>query len=252
MALYSPSTSLKLEGAHLSRILREVGFSFDVLPVSGGFDRMEVIPGNRDREVSQNGRLFSAICDGGNYCFRGGVFESRRTVAFVRGAVPNQASAILIHRSNGGSQTSNSGIGGSPESTGEFFDSAVIFGSINHSTHEMGTSRRRLQEKDLPSIAYYLGTAFCCRTASPRHPVTDPKQTGKPVLIGNKTGAVEFGDLTSPRTGLAWRYHLRSNSGSNGLVAKECHRFLVAGPFKLLPKVADRYTFVVSGWPLRA
>jgi hypothetical protein len=26
--------------------------------------------------------------------------------------------------------------------------------------------------------------------------------------------------------------HLRSNSGSNGPVAKECHRFLVAGPFK--------------------
>src|ERR1700727_698500 len=29
-------------------------------------------------------------------------------------------------------------------------------------------------------------------------------------------------------------YHLRSNSGSNGPIAKECHRFLVAGPFKLL------------------
>jgi len=28
-------------------------------------------------------------------------------------------------------------------------------------------------------------------------------------------------------------YHLRSNSGSNGPIAKECHRFLVAGPFKL-------------------
>ena len=26
-------------------------------------------------------------------------------------------------------------------------------------------------------------------------------------------------------------YHLRSNSGSNGPIAKECHRFLVAGPF---------------------
>src|SRR5579863_5962645 len=32
--------------------------------------------------------------------------------------------------------------------------------------------------------------------------------------------------------GLAWKYHLRSNSGSNGPVAKDCHRFLVAGPFK--------------------
>jgi hypothetical protein len=32
--------------------------------------------------------------------------------------------------------------------------------------------------------------------------------------------------------GLALRYHLRSNSGSNGPIAKECHRFLVAGPFK--------------------
>ena len=164
------------------------------------------------------------------------LFESRRTVAFVRGAVPNQASAILIQRSNGGSQTSE--IGGSPGSTGRFFDSAVIFGSINHSTHEMSTSRRRLQEKDLPSIAYYLGTALCCRTASPRLPVTDPNQTGKPVLIGNKTAAVQFGDLTSPRTGLAWRYHLRSNSGSNGLVAKECHRFLVAGPFNFSRQVS--------------
>jgi len=28
-------------------------------------------------------------------------------------------------------------------------------------------------------------------------------------------------------------YHLRSNSGSNGPIAKECHRFLVAGPFNL-------------------
>jgi hypothetical protein len=27
-------------------------------------------------------------------------------------------------------------------------------------------------------------------------------------------------------------YHLRSNSGSNGPIAKECHRFLVVGPFK--------------------
>src|SRR5207248_4821924 len=26
-------------------------------------------------------------------------------------------------------------------------------------------------------------------------------------------------------------YHLRSNSGSNGPIAKESHRFLVAGPF---------------------
>ena len=31
-------------------------------------------------------------------------------------------------------------------------------------------------------------------------------------------------------------YHLRSNSGSNGPIAKECHRFLVAGPFNLLVK----------------
>jgi hypothetical protein len=28
-------------------------------------------------------------------------------------------------------------------------------------------------------------------------------------------------------------YHLRSNSGSNGPIAKESHRFLVAGPFNL-------------------
>src|SRR5580700_6252630 len=37
--------------------------------------------------------------------------------------------------------------------------------------------------------------------------------------------------LTSRQRGLAWLYHLRSNSGSNGPIAKECHRFLVAGPF---------------------
>src|SRR5204863_9531490 len=38
--------------------------------------------------------------------------------------------------------------------------------------------------------------------------------------------------LTSRMRGLAWMYHLRSNSGSNGPIAKESHRFLVAGPFK--------------------
>ena len=38
--------------------------------------------------------------------------------------------------------------------------------------------------------------------------------------------------LTSPRTGLAYKYHLRSTSGSNGLVVKESHRFLAASPFK--------------------
>src|ERR1019366_4713823 len=38
--------------------------------------------------------------------------------------------------------------------------------------------------------------------------------------------------LTSAKSGLALKYHLRSNSGSNGPIAKECHRFLVVGPFK--------------------
>jgi hypothetical protein len=37
--------------------------------------------------------------------------------------------------------------------------------------------------------------------------------------------------LTSSERRLAYIYHLRSNSGSNGPIAKECHRFLVAGPF---------------------
>src|SRR5215472_2180540 len=37
--------------------------------------------------------------------------------------------------------------------------------------------------------------------------------------------------LTSSKRGLACIYHLRSNSGSNGPIAKESHRFLVAGPF---------------------
>jgi hypothetical protein len=37
--------------------------------------------------------------------------------------------------------------------------------------------------------------------------------------------------LTSGIAGLAWKYHLRSNSGSSGPIAKDCHRFLVAGPF---------------------
>jgi exonuclease III len=31
------------------------------------------------------------------------------------------------------------------------------------------------------------------------------------------------------------KYHLRSTSGSNGPIAKECHRFLVAGPFEFFP-----------------
>ena len=38
--------------------------------------------------------------------------------------------------------------------------------------------------------------------------------------------------MTSAKRGLALNYHLRSNSGSNGPIAKECHRFLVVGPFK--------------------
>jgi hypothetical protein len=33
-------------------------------------------------------------------------------------------------------------------------------------------------------------------------------------------------------------YHLRSDSGSNGLVAKECHRFSAAGLFNFQPGVA--------------
>jgi hypothetical protein len=45
--------------------------------------------------------------------------------------------------------------------------------------------------------------------------------------------------LTSCLTGLAWTYHLRSNSGSNGPIAKECHRFLVAGPFKFFPRASS-------------
>ena len=38
--------------------------------------------------------------------------------------------------------------------------------------------------------------------------------------------------LTYGTEGVAYIYHLRSNSGSNGPIAKESHRFLVAGPFK--------------------
>ena len=37
--------------------------------------------------------------------------------------------------------------------------------------------------------------------------------------------------LTYGMEGVAYIYHLRSNSGSNGPIAKESHRFLVAGPF---------------------
>ena len=39
--------------------------------------------------------------------------------------------------------------------------------------------------------------------------------------------------LTSAPAGLALNYHLRSNSGSNGPLAKDCHRFLVVGSFNL-------------------
>jgi hypothetical protein len=70
-------------------------------------------------------------------------------------------------------------------------------------------------------------------------------QSGNPPLTGNQTQTqtqtetVPPQPLTSPITGLACKYHLRSNSGSNGLVAKECHRFLVAGPFKLAENIAS-------------
>jgi hypothetical protein len=39
--------------------------------------------------------------------------------------------------------------------------------------------------------------------------------------------------LTLGAQGLAYKHHLRSNSGSSGPIAKESHRFLVAGPFNL-------------------
>src|SRR5437868_9263423 len=43
--------------------------------------------------------------------------------------------------------------------------------------------------------------------------------------------------LTSGRRRLPYRHHLRSNSGSNGPIAKKSHRFLAAGPFNC-PKQA--------------
>src|ERR1700754_4296058 len=54
--------------------------------------------------------------------------------------------------------------------------------------------------------------------------------------------------LTSALAGLAYKYHLRSNSGSNGPIAKESHRFLVAGPFKFLRKFlcTNRKIFFVT------
>src|SRR6266446_6464214 len=64
------------------------------------------------------------------------------------------------------------------------------------------------------------------RSQNGRYPVVKPLGGG-PAKIFNKP-------LTSPQRGLALNYHLRSNSGSNGPIAKECHRFLVAGPFKFL------------------
>src|SRR6266581_3555918 len=97
----------------------------------------------------------------------------------------------------------------------------------------METSRRRLQEKDLQPVVYYFGTQLLWQIASTRFSDANPCQSGNPPLIGNQTETVPPQPLTSPITGLACKYHLRSNSGSNGLVAKECHRFLVAGPFKL-------------------
>jgi hypothetical protein len=83
--------------------------------------------------------------------------------------------------------------------------------------------------------------SFSWQIDSTRFSDENPYQSGNPLLIGNQTETVPPQPLTSPITGLACKYHLRSNSGSNGLVAKECHRFLVAGPFKLAENIASTW-----------
>ncbi len=59
---------------------------------------------------------------------------------------------------------SASGTSRSPAAgTGEICESVAVLGSINHLTHTMETSRRRLQEKDLPLFAYYSSTPLSVR-----------------------------------------------------------------------------------------
>ena len=104
----------------------------------------------------------------------------------------------------------------------------------------METSRRRLQEKDLQAVAYYFGTPLSSQIS----PQDSRTHTHSKLACcpdwGTKPQPSPPQPLTSAGTGLACNYHLRSNSGSNGLVAKECHRFLVAGPFKLANKISPQ------------
>jgi hypothetical protein len=96
-----------------------------------------------------------------NQCFTG--FEPGVIAAVGErgGVLPSKASANRIHRSNGGSQTSTSGASPSPAgSAAGIFNSEFVLGSIIHLTHKTLGSRKRLQEKDLPSIPYYFRTPF--------------------------------------------------------------------------------------------
>ena len=91
-----------------------------------------------------------------------------------------------------------------------------------------------------PSAARRMIARRQCRSQQPLSPVRgQPKtfQNGQiPPAKPDSVGHAEIckHPLTSRQRGLALNYHLRSNSGSNGPIAKECHRFLVAGPFKFV------------------
>jgi hypothetical protein len=86
-----------------------------------------------------------------------------------RGAasLASSSSTIRIQRSNGGAQTSTSELepGSLPGGTGDTLASTLILGSINHLTHKMETSRRRLQENDLPLIVYYFSASRATQIA---------------------------------------------------------------------------------------
>src|ERR1700691_835241 len=92
-----------------------------------------------------------------------------------------------------------------------------------------------------PSAARRMIARRQCRSQQPLSPVRGTPKTFKngqiPPAKPDSVGHAEIckHPLTSRQRGLALNYHLRSNSGSNGPIAKECHRFLVAGPFKCAP-----------------
>src|SRR3984893_6427487 len=118
-----------------------------------------------------------------NWSFRGAGIVASGRIATV---LPSKMSASRIQRSNGGSQASASGMSRSPAlGTGEICDSAVVLGSICCLTRKMETSRRRLQEKDLPWFLYYFRYHAVRRGSSRWTLGREPAQTVYPDPIEN-------------------------------------------------------------------